>query len=61
MTRSLSIKADRIQHWLNLGAQLTENVRASCSQKSLRILFRAHDAKEAARIRAKASDKAKSA
>lgn len=26
--RMISVKADRVQHWLDLGAQLSENVRA---------------------------------
>ena len=57
--KKLFIKADRIQHWLNVGAQLTENV-GHLIRQSTPSLIEGVAEKERAR-RAKAATKRKAA
>lgn len=57
--KKLSFKTDRIQHWLNVGAQLTENVENLIRKSSPEIVQgqvekeRAHRAKVAGKRKAK--------
>ena len=57
--KKLAIKTDRIQHWLNVGAQLTENVENLIRKSAPEIIQgqvekeRAHRAKIAAKRKAK--------
>lgn len=62
--KKLAIKIDRIQHWLNVGAQLTENVENLIRKSAPEIVKgqvekeRAQRAKIAAKRKAKAKKKA---
>jgi small subunit ribosomal protein S16 len=57
--KKLAVKADRIQHWLNVGAQLTENAENLLRKTAPHIVQgqlekkRAHRAKVAAKRKAK--------
>jgi small subunit ribosomal protein S16 len=57
--KKLAIKTDRIQHWLNVGAQLTENAENLIRKSAPEIIQgqvekeRAHRAKIAAKRKAK--------
>lgn len=57
--KKLSIKLDRIQHWLNVGAQLTENAENLIRKSAPQLIQgqvekeRAHRAKMAMKRRAK--------
>ncbi len=56
--RHLLVKADRVQHWLDLGAQMTENAEALIKQAAPAIVRKktekvlAHRAKAAAKRKA---------
>lgn len=62
--RMISVKADRVQHWLNLGAQMTENVRALLKKATPSVLRIENDkllqrrARLASKRKAKKTEKA---
>lgn len=57
--KKISVKADRIQHWLNLGAQLTESAESLVKKTAPSVIHAqtqkvvAHRAKVAAKRKAK--------
>lgn len=61
--RILLVKADRVQHWLDLGAQLSDKARALVAQAAPAIIKRqvekevAHRAKMASKRKAQAEKK----
>lgn len=65
--KKISIKADRIQHWLNVGAQLTDNVECLLRKSAPHIVKelaekkQAHLAKVAAKRKAAKKPQAKRA
>lgn len=59
--KKLCFKSDRIQHWLNLGAQLTENAACLIKKTSPDIIRGQTEKKVAARAKAAAKRKAKAA
>lgn len=57
--KGISVKEDRIQHWLNVGAQLSENVEHLISKAAPNTLLQQKEREEARREKLRAKRKAR--